>query len=380
MGRRLSGGLSPLAYTGVRPVTPAQEVIQKRRPTPNDIMPFELGDWWIIPKRKSGEPTTVPSKEVWILVSKVNNQAVWKKLAGAPSPDGNATVVTNYTTPGQSGMHILNEETTLVEVFAWGAGNSGPSQGTGASSSPQYASGGGGGGFFMHRAPVAFFGGGGASVSFSVANTTPGAAAILTPNTAGNPGNVGDPTSFGNLTTRSNSWTFNPLTKFAQGNDWFDNITQVDWVAQLASVPFSTFYKGHSAFASNFPVPSVIAGPIPTSGGAGGTFLGTGGPVYPALDGTPYVGTGDSPSTVLVGGAAGTSMSLNGSNGSDWTVVSGFLHGGTGGGGGFYGGDGGNGGNGGYPGGGGGASGQGSGSSGSGGNGGGGMIIVVEYT
>ena len=151
MGRRLSGGLSPLAYTGVRPVTPAQEVIQKRRPTPNDIMPFEIGDWWVIPKKAVG--TAGPSKEIWRLVSKVNNQAVWKRLHGGGGPDGTLSVnIQVFDTPGAAtytpteGMNQC-----IVECVGGGGGNASITISVDVTPSVAYASTGAGGGGYCKK-------------------------------------------------------------------------------------------------------------------------------------------------------------------------------------------------------------------------------------
>lgn len=85
MGRRLTG-VSPLAYMGVRPSTPAQEVLNTRRPTVNDFKGFELGDWWIVPKKSPSAPASDPTREVWVLMAVREGVADWKKLGGGSGP------------------------------------------------------------------------------------------------------------------------------------------------------------------------------------------------------------------------------------------------------------------------------------------------------
>jgi hypothetical protein len=73
--RQLSGpinGSDPLIYEGNLP----NMVIMDRRPLFNDIEGYELGHWWIIPTVTK----TDVNSEVWILVSKAGDSALWKRL------------------------------------------------------------------------------------------------------------------------------------------------------------------------------------------------------------------------------------------------------------------------------------------------------------
>lgn len=115
MSRRLDG-VNPLAYMGVKPVTPAQMVVnRKRRPTTTDLHGFQLGTWWIIPKRSSS-----PSQEVWILINKTATVATWIELdSGGGSvvpgnaytlltPDGSGGYGPNVG-PGSAGQVLLSD-------------------------------------------------------------------------------------------------------------------------------------------------------------------------------------------------------------------------------------------------------------------------------
>jgi hypothetical protein len=64
-------GLNPLAYLGVNPRTPPLLVTEPRNPTANDYIRFPLGTLWLVP----------PTDDVFILTSKVNNQATWTQLS-----------------------------------------------------------------------------------------------------------------------------------------------------------------------------------------------------------------------------------------------------------------------------------------------------------
>jgi len=76
MPRQISGrpdGSNPLIYTGSVP----NMVTMSRRPNSGDVAQYEIGYWWVVPKQDNS-----PSEEVWILVSKDNNLATWKRLGG----------------------------------------------------------------------------------------------------------------------------------------------------------------------------------------------------------------------------------------------------------------------------------------------------------
>lgn len=76
-------GRNPLAYMGVRPVTPPQLVVQYRQPTANDIQNFSLGTMWVIPNQNSG-----PTEEVWVLVDMAANVATWAQIFPQATPGG----------------------------------------------------------------------------------------------------------------------------------------------------------------------------------------------------------------------------------------------------------------------------------------------------
>lgn len=115
MARRLSPSGSPLAYMGVRAVTPAQMVVNKnRRPTTTDLQNFALGTWWIIPTRSSA-----PTNEVWILINKTATVATWIEIdsgGGSVVPGNQYTLLTadgsgGYGTnvgPGTAGQLLVS--------------------------------------------------------------------------------------------------------------------------------------------------------------------------------------------------------------------------------------------------------------------------------
>jgi hypothetical protein len=69
-------GMNPLIYTGSNP----NLIIINRRPTTEDIQLFTLGYWWIVPVTDD-----FPNGEVWILVSKAEGVATWKRLGSGSS-------------------------------------------------------------------------------------------------------------------------------------------------------------------------------------------------------------------------------------------------------------------------------------------------------
>lgn len=75
-GNQQSGpitGINPLTYTGNKP----NMILMNRRPTEDDIQQFFIGHWWIIPVTED-----YPTGEVWVLTSKADGIATWKRLGG----------------------------------------------------------------------------------------------------------------------------------------------------------------------------------------------------------------------------------------------------------------------------------------------------------
>ncbi len=391
MGRGLTG-INPLKYRGVRPGTPPNMVIFKRRPTIKDYIEYEIGDLWVIPKRAPDAPTTDPSKEVWILVSKRYQQGIWIRFRfGGNTPTGAGYIITEYNTPGATGNHTLDEQTQLVEIHAWGAGNSGAGggleyMGTG------FSGGGGGGGYLHWLIPASTFGGGGTAVSYSVADETPGGAAE-------NYGQWGDPTIFGALKTPISSskiYADNFGTTIidngaglrpsqAMGNGMIDNGNVMDPAALFLNATLS---------ASDLTQPAQYNSPWSVSAhcGIGGLFfvdvanatfytnLITGHPYLPAGGGINALGyyngcsVGNTYQDIFAqGGVYVAGAGVNGANGGN---ANGFYIAGAGGSSAAAG----VGGNGGWPGGGGGSGGGSNpGPYFAGGKGAGGRLIVIEY-
>ena len=72
---------SPTSYLGVKSGNPPNMFIKYRRPTINDIEPFNMGDFWVIPTQLP----PLPTEEVWELVGMQQNQASWVQLNSADS-------------------------------------------------------------------------------------------------------------------------------------------------------------------------------------------------------------------------------------------------------------------------------------------------------
>ena len=72
---------SPTSYLGVKSRNPPNMFIKYRRPTINDIEPFNMGDFWVIPTQLP----PLPTQEVWELVGMQKNQASWVQLNTASS-------------------------------------------------------------------------------------------------------------------------------------------------------------------------------------------------------------------------------------------------------------------------------------------------------
>lgn len=140
-------GVTPLAYAGTTP----NMVFNTRRPTARDVFNFELGTWWIIPKKKSNAPAIDRTREVWILVGNSQQTASWKRLHGGGGPSGEShVIVTVYSTPG-AGTHTFQPD--LVDVLVECVGGGGGSAGIyiQAMTDSEFAGNGGGGGSYVSK-------------------------------------------------------------------------------------------------------------------------------------------------------------------------------------------------------------------------------------
>ena len=123
MALRLDGR-NPLAYLGVRPVSPPALTINTRRPTANDIKNFELGTFWVIPTS-----TTTPTNEVWVLVDKSSNVATWKEVSTSIGtvPGSQYTLL---TADGSGGYGTNVGSGTVGQVLISGGALANPSFGS----------------------------------------------------------------------------------------------------------------------------------------------------------------------------------------------------------------------------------------------------------
>lgn len=128
-----------LAYTGIAQPTPPNEVVMDRSPTANDFQSFNIGDIWIVPTQISG-----PSQEVWVLMSKAQNQAVWVQAnsGGAVTYNNHELLVGTGTTT----INTINNSTAGLPLLTQGASADPtwgvlqvPAGGTGVSSFVSYA-------------------------------------------------------------------------------------------------------------------------------------------------------------------------------------------------------------------------------------------------
>ncbi len=402
-------GRYALTYEGVNAPTPPNFLFETRAPTPSDYIGIDIGTIWLHQIMIPGNPPTYTKSRPYMLVAKARQYGTWISLHGSGSSTSNV-ITTTYDTPGQTGVHIINEGTTVVEVYMWGAGNSGGGGIGGVDlgvAADGGGPGGGGGGFTHYETPVSFFGGAGASVSFSVANTTPAVPGKDDGDPTYIPGNIGETTKFGNIETMTtclnlNStpqylpWDSNAIITLSQiGGGMVDTGSVIDFGTEFclfnlitANSPNKNVTNGTWPYIGHFGNEATNTSPVildlvgtslPTGGGGGGYYSTLNGTLPPTNGGSLL--SGPSSTLLLVGGVAGTAMAPNGLNGLDGNTVDSFMAGGSGGGGGYFSsvGTGGNGGNGGYPGGGGGGGGGGRVKGGDSGTGGGGMLIVLEY-
>ena len=103
---------SPTSYLGVKSRNPPNMFIKYRRPTINDIEPFNMGDFWVIPTQLP----PLPTEEVWELVGMQQNQASWVQLNSADSAVylnhqllvGAGTSTINQIPLGNAGQPLLS--------------------------------------------------------------------------------------------------------------------------------------------------------------------------------------------------------------------------------------------------------------------------------
>jgi len=115
--KRLTG-LNPLAYLGVEPITPPDEVIDNRVPTINDYDNFNLGTFWL----------DSASEDLYLLTNKDAGIATWRLLGGSTvllALDGDTgTAVPSggvITIAGGSGISTAASGST-VTITATGSG------------------------------------------------------------------------------------------------------------------------------------------------------------------------------------------------------------------------------------------------------------------
>jgi len=82
MGGYRLDGRNPLAYMGVKPSQPPQLLVRNSAPTANDVYNFVIGSLWVVQQKIN---PVVQAPQVWILVNKEQNQAVWIQLISGSS-------------------------------------------------------------------------------------------------------------------------------------------------------------------------------------------------------------------------------------------------------------------------------------------------------
>lgn len=291
------------------------------------------------------------------------------------SPPAASSLVTTYTSG--SGNWTANAKTTYVRVFAWGGGGGGGSGRYGTTAASGGGAGGGGGNLVVFEGPVSAFTG---SIPYSVGAAANGGAAVTSVNN-GNPGTVGNNTTFGSIIALGGNFGAGGISGTASAGaarniagSFFNNAPSAGGGGS------GTLNNGSN---SNSTGGNAVAYFQPTGGAGGG-----GANLVTEKTGGTGGGLVDSTGSFLVAPAtAGTeSGTIRGGDGNSFYANGGILSGGLGGGGGggqkagTIGGDGGDGSQpGGGGGGGGGAESTVGTTSGKGGNGAPGKIIVIEY-
>ncbi len=95
-----NNGKNVLGYTGVRATNPPQQVINRERaPTQNDLLNFNIGDEWLYMNMPTPEDS-----ELYILVSKAENVAVWKLVTDTRPVWPNHAVVLGSGTEAENSV------------------------------------------------------------------------------------------------------------------------------------------------------------------------------------------------------------------------------------------------------------------------------------
>lgn len=102
-----------LAYTGIAQPTPPNEVVRDREPTANDYQSFSIGDIWIVPTQGSA-----PSQQMWVLMSKAQNQAIWVDVTSGGSTTYNNHEILVGT--GTSTINTINNSTAGLPLLTQG--------------------------------------------------------------------------------------------------------------------------------------------------------------------------------------------------------------------------------------------------------------------
>ena len=96
MGNKLSIGSNPLAYMGVKPVTPAQVFIKNRAPTANDYHNYNVTCIWLVKN----------ISQIFMLTSKSGGTATWTEFVTSGGGDDIESLIgdnTIHTTPDAAG-------------------------------------------------------------------------------------------------------------------------------------------------------------------------------------------------------------------------------------------------------------------------------------
>ena len=139
MVTRLTGRNSPLAYMGVDPVSPGQQIQKNYPPTQNDY-DFSIGAVWIV---------TPAPYSVWMLIDKANFIATWVQISGGGGGSGIQTLTgdiggavgpnmvgnvdlqggTHYVFTGNPGSNLLtlSDDGTLAYTYTTDSGVATPS-------------------------------------------------------------------------------------------------------------------------------------------------------------------------------------------------------------------------------------------------------------
>ncbi len=225
MGLRLDGRNS-LSYLGVKPASTSNMSINKRRPTSKDVQNFNIGDFWVIPKRLDSADPSDPSEEVWMLMGNalvngfasatwknisVSNPADLQSLTGnngpAVFPDTNHNInllgVGGISTSGNSGTNTVtisgsssSLSLNIQTVSTAGAGTYTPTAGM-AYCIVECIGGGGAGGSGASRGSSGGGAGGYCRKVFSAADIGTSQAYVV--GSAGTSGTAGGNTTFGSF-------------------------------------------------------------------------------------------------------------------------------------------------------------------------------------